>query len=153
MLRRVDRVDEISADGASARSPSVAGGWSRRERMREDMSLARRVEPELLDHMPADDRAAVRARRDLKRLNAVILQSGIMAPILAAQWAHDPPRTILDLGAGDGTFMLSVARRLAARWPSVIVTLLDRQSIVSQETRDAFVASSWKVETIAADVL
>ena len=116
------------------------------------MGLQRSVEPELLDHMAADDRAAVRARRDLKRLNAVILQSGIMAPILAAQWAHDPPRTILDLGAGDGTFMLSVARRLAARWPGVTVTLLDRQSIVSQETRDAFTGLGWKVETVAADV-
>jgi 2-polyprenyl-3-methyl-5-hydroxy-6-metoxy-1,4-benzoquinol methylase len=122
------------------------------------MGLPRSVEPELLDHMAADDRAAVRARRDLKRLNAVILQSGIMAPILAAQWAHDPPRaddpprTILDLGAGDGTFMLSVACRLAARWPDVTVTLLDRQNIVSQETRDAFTGLGWKVETVAADV-
>jgi 2-polyprenyl-3-methyl-5-hydroxy-6-metoxy-1,4-benzoquinol methylase len=116
------------------------------------MGLLRSVEPELLDHMAADDRAAVRARRDLKRLNAVILQSGIMAPIMAGQWAQDPPRTILDLGAGDGTFMLSVARRLAARWPGVTVTLLDRQSIVSQETRDAFTGLGWKVETVAADV-
>ena len=31
------------------------------------MSLLRSVEPELLDQMPADDRRAVRARRDLKR--------------------------------------------------------------------------------------
>src|ERR1700730_10218693 len=116
------------------------------------MGLLRSVEPELLDHMAADDRAAVRARRDLKRLNAVILQSGIMAPIMAGQWAQDPPRTILDLGAGDGTFMLSVARRLAARWPGVTVTLLDRQSIVSQETRDAFTGLGSKVETVAADV-
>jgi phospholipid N-methyltransferase len=117
------------------------------------MSLLRSVEPELLDQMSAADRRAIRARRDLKRLNAVILQSGIMAGLLAEHWGHGQPRTILDLGAGDGTFMLSVARRLAARWPGVTVTLLDRQSIVSQETRDAFVALSWKVETVAADVL
>ena len=58
------------------------------------MSLLRSVEPELLDQMPADDRRAVRARRDLKRLNAVILQTGIMAPILARQWARGEPRTI-----------------------------------------------------------
>jgi hypothetical protein len=121
--------------------------------MRKDMSLPRSVEPELLDQMSAADRRAIRARRDLKRLNAVILQSGIMAPILARQWTHDQPRTILDLGAGDGTFMLSVARRLAARWPGITVTLLDRQSIVSAETRDAFAALNWKVETVAADVL
>jgi predicted nicotinamide N-methyase len=121
--------------------------------MREDMSLPRSVEPELLDQMPADDRQAIRARRDLKRLNAVILQSGIMARILAEHWGHDRPRTILDLGAGDGTFSLSVARPLAARWPGVTVTLLDRQNIVSAQTRDAFAALSWKVELVAADVL
>jgi hypothetical protein len=128
------------------------------EVMNEDMSLPRSVEPELLDHMAADDARAVRARRDLKRLNAVILQTGIMAPIVARQWAQDgmqeqPPRTILDLGAGDGTFSLSVARRLSARWPGVTLTLLDRQSIVSRETRAAFAALGWKVETVAADVL
>jgi hypothetical protein len=120
--------------------------------MREDMGLLRSVEPELLDQIPADDRRAIRARRDLKRLNAVILQTGIMVRTLAEHWGRDQPRTILDLGAGDGTFMLSVARRLASRWPAVTVTLLDRQNIVSRETRDAFAALSWKMEIVAADV-
>ena len=117
------------------------------------MSLPRSVEPELLDQMPADDRRAVRARRDLKRLNAVILQTGIMAPILARQWARGEPRTILDLGTGDGTFMLGVARRLARRWRGVSVTLLDRQSIVSPQTLDAFAALGWSAQSVAADVL
>ena len=119
------------------------------------MSLRRSVEPEILDEMPADDRRAIQARRGLKRLNAFVLQTGIMAPILARQWpqASSPPRTILDLGAGDGTFSLSVARRLAARWGGVTITLLDRQNIVTQETRDAFAALGWKAETVTADVL
>jgi hypothetical protein len=116
------------------------------------MGLPRSIEPELLDHMPADDQAAVQARRDLKRVNAIIRQSSLMAPILAGQWPHAAPRTILDLGAGDGTFMLSVARRLAARWPGVTVTLLDRQSVVSRETQVAFADLGWKLETVAADV-
>jgi Methyltransferase domain len=116
------------------------------------MGLLRSVEPELLDQMAADDPRVVRARRDLKRLNAVILQTGIMVRLLAQHWGDGRPRTILDLGAGDGTFMLSVARRLAARWPGVTATLLDRQNIVSQKTREAFGALGWKVETVAADV-
>jgi hypothetical protein len=116
------------------------------------MGLLRSVEPELLDQMAADDPRVVRARRDLKRLNAVILQTGIMVRLLAQHWRDGRPRTILDLGAGDGTFMLSVARRLAARWPGVTVTLLDRQNIVSQETRETFSALGWKVEIVAADV-
>jgi hypothetical protein len=116
------------------------------------MGLPRSVEPELLDQMAADDPRVVRARRDLKRLNAVILQTGIMVRLLAAHRGNGKPRTILDLGAGDGTFMLSVARRLAARWPGVTVTLLDQQSIVSPETRNAFTALGWRAETVAADV-
>ncbi len=122
-------------------SPGLGGAIGRGRRLvsprthEGDMSLPRSVEPELLDRMPADDRRAVRARRDLKRLNAVILQTGIMAPILARQWRRGEPRTILDLGTGDGTFMLGVARRLAPRWRDVNVTLLDRQNIVSPQTR------------------
>ncbi|HEY6259026.1 MAG TPA: methyltransferase domain-containing protein [Xanthobacteraceae bacterium] len=116
------------------------------------MSLLRSVEPELLDHMPADDARAVAARRGLKRINAVILQTGIMTRLLAEHWGDGGPRTILDLGTGDGTFTLAVARRLAARWTGVTVTLLDRQSIVSQETKDAFTALGWKAEAVAADV-
>ena len=118
------------------------------------MSLPRSVEPEILDEMPADDLRAIQARHGLKRLNAFVLQTGIMAPILARQWeAATPPRRMLDVGAGDGTFSLGVARRLAARWPGVTITLLDRQSIVAPRTRDAFAALGWKAETVAADVL
>jgi SAM-dependent methyltransferase len=117
------------------------------------MGLERSVEPEWLDELSADDRRAVRARRDLKRLNAVILQAGLMTATLSKNWGQDAPRTLLDLGCGDGTFMLQVARRLAPRWRGVAVTLLDRQSIVSDDTRAGFVALGWKVETKAADVL
>jgi hypothetical protein len=116
------------------------------------MALLRSVEPELLDEMAADDPRVVRARRDLKRLNAVILQTGIMVRLLATHGGDGKPRTILDLGAGDGSFMLSVARRLAARWPGVTVTLLDRQSIVSPQTLAAYSALGWRAEPVAADV-
>src|SRR5471030_362564 len=137
----------------SIRPSSVRGRSPGLPRTDERMGLLRSVEPELLDEMPADDPAVIRARRDLKRLNAVILQAGIMAPIVLRQWTRERPRTILDLGCGDGTFMLSVARRLASRRPDITVTLLDRQSIVSRETRDAFAALGWKAQAVAADVL
>lgn len=114
--------------------------------------MLRAIEPELLDQLPADDSRAIRHRRDLKVINAVILQSGIMANAITEHWTGNTPRTLLDLGSGDGTFMLSVARRLARRWPNVTVTLLDQRSIVSDETRDAFAALSWRAQPIAADV-
>jgi hypothetical protein len=117
------------------------------------MTLPRRVEPEWLDELPADDPRAIRSRRDLVRVNAWMRQAAIMARALIKHGAHDRPRTLLDLGAGDGTFMLRIARRLASRWPGVTAILLDRQDIVSRETRDAFAALNWNVETMTADVL
>lgn len=114
--------------------------------------MLRTIEPELLDQLPADDIRAVRHRRDLKVINAVILQSGIMAKAITEQWTHNSPRTLLDLGSGDGTFLLSVARRLAARWPGVNVTLLDQRDIVSDATREAFATLGWRAQTVSADV-
>src|SRR5262249_480620 len=81
-----------------------------------------------------------------------MLQPSIMAEALAEHWQGSGPRSLLDVGSGDGTFMLRVARRLAARWPDVTVTLLDQQNIVSGSTRKAFAALGWKAEPVHADV-
>src|SRR5260221_6161914 len=116
------------------------------------MSFPRRVEPELLDQLPADDPRAIRARRDVKRANTLMMNAGIMASALAEHGAGVTPRTIVDLGSGDGQFMLRVARRLASRWPDVTVVLQDKQDIVSRATREAFAALRWRVETSATDV-
>ncbi len=62
------------------------------------------------------------------------------------------PMRILEIGAGDGTFMLAVARRLAKNWPAVELTLLDRIDLVSPGTRDGFGKLGWRVETVTADV-
>ena len=43
------------------------------------MTFPRRLETELLDVLPADDPAAVRSRRDLRRLNEVMRHPAIMA--------------------------------------------------------------------------
>jgi hypothetical protein len=59
---------------------------------------------------------------------------------------------MVDLGSGDGQFMLQVARRLAPRWRDVSVVLLDQQNIVSQATRAGFAALGWRVEPTSADV-
>lgn len=114
-------------------------------------SVARAVRPEWLDSLPPGDPRAGRSRRDLRRINAWMQQAGIMAGVLASH-CRQAPRTILDLGAGDGAFMLRVARRLASRWQGLTVILLDRHKIVSAETQRDFDAIGWRVETVAADV-
>jgi hypothetical protein len=116
------------------------------------MNPPRRVESEWLDALPANDPRAIRSRRDLRRMNAWMLQTGIMARALIEQCASERPRTLIDLGAGDGTFMLAVARQLAPRWQDVAVILLDRQDIVSENTRAGFRALQWQIETVAMDV-
>jgi len=112
---------------------------------------ARRVEREFLDDLPADDPRAIRSRRDLRLCNALMFQPAIMARLMARHCGKEP-RTIADIGTGDGTAMLAIARRLAPRWPNVTVTLVDRHSIVSDATLAAFARLTWKAEPVAADV-
>ncbi|HXJ03235.1 MAG TPA: class I SAM-dependent methyltransferase [Micropepsaceae bacterium] len=115
------------------------------------MILSRSFEPEWLDELPPEDSRAIRSRRDLKRINAWMLQTGIMVGLLAKH-RTEPPKRIFELGSGDGLFMLSIARRMAKRWPGVRVLLVDRQNIVSDTTREKFRGLGWQAETVTADV-
>jgi hypothetical protein len=105
--------------------------------------------PEILDHLAPDDPKAVKSRRDLARINAVMCQSAIMAGLLAE---FPAPKRVADLGGGDGRFMLGVAKRLADRWPGVTVMIADRQSIVSEETCRQFARLGWRCEPLSGDV-
>jgi hypothetical protein len=116
------------------------------------MTIPRRVEPEMLDQLPADDLRAIRARRDVRRANSLMMNASIIASALMKHSAGRRPRKIVDLGSGDGHLMLRVARRLAPHWPDITIVLQDKQDIVSRATRDAFAALRWRVETSATDV-
>lgn len=115
------------------------------------MSLPRCVEPEWLDQLPENDMHAVGSRRDLRRINGWMLQGAIMARLLRRHCGSSPPRRIVDIGTGDGTFMLRVARRLAPHWRDVSLILLDRQDVVTAETRAGFAAIGWTADTMMAD--
>jgi hypothetical protein len=115
------------------------------------MIFPRRLETELLDVLAADDPAAERSRRDLRLLNAVMLHPGIMSRRMRRH-AVDAPRRIIELGAGDGSLMLRLGRRLARHWPDVATVLVDRQDIVNQETRQAISKLGWHVDRVARDV-
>ena len=80
----------------------------------------RRVTPEILDDLPASDPRARRSRADLRRMNR------IMAAVTLAQARRSTPRrpraraALVELGAGDGTLALRLARSLAhARGPAL----------------------------------
>ena len=113
--------------------------------------IPRRVEPEFLDHLPADHPDAIRSRGDLRRLNTWMRHPVIMARALREKTPRYSLESVVDLGAGDGSLLLSVARRLAPSTRGVRATLVDRQTVVDARTVAAFARLEWRVETTVAD--
>ncbi len=116
------------------------------------MRLPRRVEPEMLDFLPKADPRAIRSRQDLRRINRVMGTRSILCRGIDAATRGRPPRRLVELGAGDGTLLLRLARRNAAKWPGVEATVVDRQDLVVSETRRGFATLGWTLHVVARDV-
>jgi hypothetical protein len=115
------------------------------------MQLARRVEPEWLDHLAPGDPRALRSRRDLRRVNALMANAGIVARDLRKALGH-PPASLVEIGAGDGRFALGLAAALKTAPAGASITLLDRQAIIDAATTRRLEARGWRVRAVAADV-
>lgn len=113
--------------------------------------MPRKVEPEALDSLGADDPAAQRSRRDLRRLHVAMRTLSIMTHAIGAESSLSALR-ILELGAGDGSLALRLARRHARHWPRVSWTLLDRQPTVAESTLHGLRAVGWQPTVVVADV-
>lgn len=113
--------------------------------------MPRTVEPEWLDRLPATDPRAAHARRDLRIVNAVMRNARFVAAALAGR--IDRPRAIVDIGAGDGAWLVELARVLPPGWTRVKAVLLDRQDSVSARRLAALTRRGWVPEVITADVL
>ena len=120
------------------------------------MTMPRVVATETLDGLRESDPAAIGSRRDLQRVHrvmgtrAIVLQAIRDLPTLAETSA---PLRILELGAGDGSLMLGVARALTGTWPPVALTLLDRQKLVERATVERYAAVGWTASSHIVDVL
>jgi len=114
--------------------------------------MKRIVEPELLDTLPPGDPRAAGSRRDLRRINAWMHNHAIMANALQTAVNGQTPKQIVELGAGDGDFLLRVAQKIPARWSGVNVTLLDRQKVVTPQTLAAYASVGWRAEAVVADI-
>ncbi len=113
--------------------------------------IGRRVlTPELLDDLAPGDAAAIRSRRDLRRVHRAMGSVGALLRAVRALRLATPKR-VLELGAGDGTLLLRFARR--SGWRSVQLTLLDRHDLLSQRTRAAYDALDWTVKVQSRDAL
>ncbi len=116
------------------------------------MNIPRTIEPEWLDELAPDDPRAMRSRRDLRRINALMTNSTLVARELGRAFPANAPRAIAEIGAGDGHFMLRVAEKISPPWRAVDVILLDQQSLVSAATNGKFAAMEWQARPVAADV-
>jgi hypothetical protein len=114
--------------------------------------MQRRLEPEWLDELPPSDPGAIGSRRDLQRIHSWMGNVGLVARALKRIADGRKNLRIVDLGAGDGTFMLRVARMLAGDVKNVTLTLVDRQSLVSHENQVAFGSLDWRLEMVQANV-
>lgn len=111
--------------------------------------MKRIVQSEILDALPPNDPRAIRSRRDLQRVNWWMHNHSIMANALKEN-VSGTPKQIVELGAGDGNFLLSVAQKLD--WQKTNAVLLDLQKNISSETLGAFSKIGWRAETVVADV-
>jgi hypothetical protein len=109
------------------------------------------IEREILDDLPSGDPRALRARRDLERVNFWMGHAAIFTRNLR-KFCERPPRRIVEIGAGDGTLLLKIARQFPA-WKNVHATLIDQEPAVSAATLEKFRSLGWKVEIVQADVL
>jgi hypothetical protein len=114
--------------------------------------MNRLIQPELLDALPFDDPRAIHSRRDLRRINAWMRNHAIMAKALQTALNGCAPKQITDLGAGDGHFLVRVAKKISPRWPGMSVTLLDNQKVMSLQTLASFTPLGWRAEAVTADV-
>lgn len=112
----------------------------------------RRVEPELLDELRADDPRALRSRTDLQRVNRLMGSASILLHALDRIETATPPQLLVELGAGDGSLMLRMARRRGKRWAGARLILIDRQPCVSANTLAQLRDLGLQPEVLAIDV-
>ena len=117
-----------------------------------ELTLPRRVTPELLDGLPADDPRAKRSREDLPRIHRAMATLSIANRALDRGTVSFVPRTLLELGAGDGALMLRLAQRRQTHWPGIRVTLLDRLPLVAPHTLEGLTEVGWAPRVVAMDV-
>jgi hypothetical protein len=120
------------------------------------MTMPRRVGVEILDGLEPTDPAAERSRRDLRRVHRAMGTRSILLRALRQLTPPGPDAAsirVLELGAGDGTLMLGIARVMAPWWPPVELTLLDRQALVAGETLAGFAGLGWTTDIEVVDAL
>ena len=61
-----------------------------------------------------------------------------------------PPTRILEIGSGDGGFMLAVARHTG--WRDVDLVMVDQADLITPARRGEFAALGWRTKPVVADI-
>lgn len=117
------------------------------------MPRPRCVVPEALDELAPDDPHAQRSRRDLQRIHRVMGSIAWLKRAIARLPMSRPPKTVLELGAGDGSLLLRLARAIQPQWRGIRVTLLDRHPCVDAQTLQSFREVGWHASVVCEDAL
>lgn len=110
------------------------------------------MEPEWLDELPTEDPFAAGSRRDLRRLNWWMGHVRIAAKALNSLRSEGGPVQLVEVGAGDGTFLLTLANALGPKWFGTRAVLLDQQKVVADGTLSSFRNVGWDATPIRGDV-
>ena len=89
--------------------------------------MDRIVEPELLDALAANEKNALSSRADLRRINFLMGNATTLMQLLHKGTAGRRVSCLVELGAGDGTLLLGLARRLAPEWGPIACIAVDQQ--------------------------
>ncbi len=115
--------------------------------------MTRVLEPELLDELPANDARAIHSRRDLRRINALMGNGRVIARFVRRFVRERGLKavSIVEIGAGDGNIVRSVARALSKEGVRGKLMLVDRvaQKVRAREWEEC---EQWELEIIEADV-
>lgn len=114
--------------------------------------MNRVVEPEILDQLKPEDPRAIRARRDLRRINWWMNNAGLIARSLQANFPQTPPERLVEIGTGDGAHLLKVAEKLSWTNHPVKLTLVDREPAVQKITLEKYEALGWQAQLLTSDL-
>jgi hypothetical protein len=114
--------------------------------------MPRLVQPELLDELPSAHTEAQASRHDLQRINTLMGHTRIFAKVWRETHADQWCSRLVDLGGGDGTLLLQMAKVISPFSRIRTALIIDRQPVLSKETRRDFESLGWSATTEAADV-
>lgn len=114
--------------------------------------MQRIIKTELLDTLPAENEQAMRSRADLRRINGLMGNVRILRRLLEATGQFYGAKRLVDLGAGDGTFLLSLVRQLRPVLAKKCAIAVDQKLSATSQTVGAFTRIGSAIEFVVADV-